>query len=81
MLQAPAPRERCFLLRAWDCARAWTVTEDRLLLITRRRGKRIFLDIGGKRITIELAEISKSEARLAIDAPPECKIVREELTT
>jgi carbon storage regulator CsrA len=51
-----------------------------MLFLTRRKGKKVYLDIDGKRIVVEVAAIGKSEAKLGITAPPECKIIREELS-
>lgn len=47
-----------------------------MLVLTRKVGDRIVIDGG---ITIEVTEITRTQVRLAIDAPRELRIVREEL--
>jgi len=47
-----------------------------MLVIQRKRGERIMLDNG---VTIELIDLHGNRARIGVSAPPEVKIVREEL--
>ena len=47
-----------------------------MLVLTRKVGDRIVIDGG---IVIEVTDITRSQVRIAIDAPRELRIVREEL--
>lgn len=47
-----------------------------MLVLTRKVGDRIVIDGG---ITIEVTDITRTQVRLAIDAPRKLRIVREEL--
>jgi carbon storage regulator CsrA len=51
-----------------------------LLVLGRRLGERVFLDVAGIRIVVSLEDIRDgNRARLGFTAPPEVQIVREEL--
>lgn len=47
-----------------------------MLVLQRRRGERILLDNG---VTIELIQVRGQAARIGVSAPPQVKILREEL--
>ena len=50
-----------------------------MLALTRREGEAVILTLDGKTISVELHQIEGNQARIAIDAPAEVKVVREEL--
>lgn len=50
-----------------------------MLAIGRRSGECIHLFLAGHVITVRVYDIDRGTARLAVDAPPECKILRGEL--
>ena len=50
-----------------------------MLALTRREGESIILTVDGKTIKVELHQIRNGQAKVAIDAPKEVEIVREEL--
>ena len=50
-----------------------------MLALTRREGESIIPTVDGKTIRVELHQINKNQAKVAIDAPREVEIVRSEL--
>lgn len=54
-----------------------------VLVLKRRYWQRVFLDIppgfAGGRVTVQVVEASRGYTRLAVDAPEEVKVWREEL--
>jgi carbon storage regulator len=50
---------------------------DMSLVLSRRIGESILI---GPDIVVKIAGITATQVRIAIDAPPEVKILREELT-
>ena len=50
-----------------------------MLALTRRESESIILTVDGKTITVILHQIKNNQAKVAIDAPKEVEIVREEL--
>lgn len=50
------------------------------LVLTRRRGERIVIDVGGERVFVAVARIkSKTAVHLAIEAAPGVAVHREEV--
>jgi carbon storage regulator len=47
-----------------------------MLILTRQANERILI---GKDIVIELCEVRGNQVRIGIEAPPEVKVLREEL--
>jgi sRNA-binding carbon storage regulator CsrA len=53
-----------------------------MLVLGRELGERVFIDVAGVRVVVSLEEIRDGRrARLGFAAPPEVRIVREELVT
>lgn len=51
-----------------------------MLVLSRKPGERIKVEIGGQEIVIALVAMRGGKARIGIEAPMECKILREEIT-
>jgi carbon storage regulator CsrA len=50
------------------------------LILTRKPGERIFIDVDGRRVTITLVEIkSPDRARIGVEADRDIQIMREEI--
>lgn len=49
------------------------------LVLTRKIGERLFIDVAGIRITVKLCEVRSRSARLHIEAPRVAVVLREEL--
>lgn len=49
-----------------------------MLILTRKTHQRIFI---GKEIILEIVEIRRGQVAIGIQAPPEVKIIREELAS
>lgn len=49
------------------------------LVLTRTKGQEVYIDAGGTRITVRIAEIRGDRIRLAFEAPAEVVINRREI--
>ena len=50
-----------------------------MLILTRKKNERIFIEISGETIEVVVTETSSNKARIGIKAPLEANIVRAEL--
>ena len=72
------PRKRA--LRLCPPLRTATHTWGMALAVTRTQGQAIIMTVDGREIRVEVARIERGEVRLAITAPDDIAIWREELT-
>lgn len=50
-----------------------------MLVLSRKRGERIQIDVHGVEITLEVVDFRGHKVRLGFEAPHDVKIIREEL--
>jgi carbon storage regulator len=50
-----------------------------MLVITRKAGESIIIELDGKKVEIDVIETSKDKVKLGVEAPRDVKIVRSEL--
>lgn len=50
-----------------------------MLVLTRKENQKVIMDVAGVRIVVNVVKACGSKAILAIDAPADVQIVREEL--
>lgn len=52
-----------------------------MLVLSRKSGERVILEIGATRIVLAVGETKSSRVKLGIDAPPSVRVMRAELPT
>lgn len=50
-----------------------------MLVVSRKNGERVFVVVDGRRLEVVVAGIESNKVRLGFVAPPDVKILREEL--